>query len=126
MNIAQIENNLQQLVKSLRRDTFIYDLLVAYGLPKATIARLQKGDLNLSKVEGEIAWKKKLFYKEIKYTDLHEEIDELRNNTKAIKHNPRFIVITDYKTLLAPWRQDLVLTPQNNIQIFTDAISISR
>ncbi len=62
MNIAQIENNLQILVKSFNKDMFIYDLLLAYGQPKASIIRLQKG-MNLSKVEGEIAWKKKLLFK---------------------------------------------------------------
>jgi len=64
MNIAQIEKNLQKLMKSFDKDSFIYDLLLAYGLPKASITRLQKGNLNLSKNEGEIAWKKKLFFKE--------------------------------------------------------------
>ena len=37
MNIAQIENNLQQLVKTFNKESFIYDLLLAYGQPKATI-----------------------------------------------------------------------------------------
>ncbi|HMV42123.1 MAG TPA: hypothetical protein PK079_00745 [Leptospiraceae bacterium] len=54
MNIAQIETNLQKLVKSIKKTSFIYDLLLAYGQPKASIARLQKGGLNLSKSEGEI------------------------------------------------------------------------
>ena len=65
MNIAQIENNLSELLKSYSRDTFIYDLLLAYGVPRASITRLQKGSLNLSKNKGEIAWKKKLLFKEI-------------------------------------------------------------
>jgi hypothetical protein len=49
MNIAQIENNLQQLVRSFNKDSFIYELLLAYGQPKASIKRLQKGGMNLSK-----------------------------------------------------------------------------
>jgi len=101
MNIAQIEDNLQKLIKSFSKETFIYDLLLAYGLPKSSITRLQKGNLNLSKVEGEISWKKKLFFKIIEDADLHESIDNLTKDTKTIKHNPRFIVVTDYQTLLA-------------------------
>ena len=58
MNIAQIENNLQNLIKNFSKDTFIFDLLLSYGLPKASITRLQNGNLNLSKVQGEISWKK--------------------------------------------------------------------
>jgi len=101
MNIAQIENNLQKLIKSLNNSTFIYDLLLAYGLPKASITRLQKGGMNLSKLEGEIAWKKKLLYKEAHDKDLHELIENLKEDDKATKHDPRFIVVTDFETLLA-------------------------
>jgi len=98
MNIAQIEDNLQKLIKSFSKRTFIYDLLLAYGLPKASITRLKKGNLNLSKVDGEISWKKKLFFKEVFKQDLHFAISELAND---IKHDQRFVIVTDYKTFLA-------------------------
>jgi hypothetical protein len=101
MNIAQIENNLQQLVKTFKKESFIYDLLLAYGQPKATIKRIKDGGLNLSKVDGEIAWKKKLFFKSVKGFDLHELIADLTADNKAVKHDPRFVVVTDYKNLLA-------------------------
>ena len=41
MNITQIEKNLSKLIKDFDKNTFIYDLLLAYNLPKATITRLQ-------------------------------------------------------------------------------------
>jgi len=107
MNIAQIENNLQQLVKSFKKEAFIYDLLLAYGQPKASITRLQQGGLNLSRTAGEIAWKKKLFFKAVQEEDLHELIDDIKADDKAIKHNPRFIVVTDFETLLAIDRKTL-------------------
>lgn len=43
MNITQIETNLQDLITSFDKENFIYDLLVAYGLPKASITQLRKG-----------------------------------------------------------------------------------
>lgn len=98
MNIAQIEINLQKLIATINKETFIYDLLLAYGLPKASITRLQKGNLNMSKSEGEIAWKKKMFFKEEYKADLHLTITEL---AKGITHNERFVIVSDYKTLLA-------------------------
>jgi len=101
MNIAQIESSLQKMLKSFNKDSFIYDLLLAYGQPKASITRLQQGGLNLSKVKGEIAWKKKLLFKSELKRDLHELIEGLKADEKAIKHDPRFIVVTDFKTLLA-------------------------
>ncbi|MDO9518274.1 MAG: hypothetical protein Q7J10_09550 [Methanosarcinaceae archaeon] len=90
MNIAQIENNLQELIKSFSKETFIYDLFLAYGLPKASITRLQKGNLNLSKVDGEISWKKKAFFKEIFNQDLHVAISALSND---IKNDQRFVIV---------------------------------
>lgn len=101
MNITQIESNLQNLIKYLNKSSFIYDLLLAYGLPRASITRLQKGGMNLSNVEGEIVWKKKLFYKEGYKNDLHELIDNLKSDERAKKHETRFIVVTDFETLLA-------------------------
>ncbi len=101
MNLAQIESNVQDAVKKFNQDTFIYDLLLAYDHPRASISRLQNGGLNLSKVEGEIAWKKKLFFKFDLDNDLHELIDNLKTDNKVTKFDPRFIIATDYDTFLA-------------------------
>lgn len=101
MSIAQIETNIQQLIQSFNKHTFIYDLLLAYDMPKASVTRLQQGNLNLSKLAGEIAWKKKLFFKEAGDEDLHVLIDAVQSNERALKHDPRFLVVTDYETLLA-------------------------
>ncbi|UZD21153.1 class I SAM-dependent DNA methyltransferase [Algoriphagus halophytocola] len=98
MNIAQIESNLQNLIKSFSKETFIYDLLLAYALPKASITRLQKGNLNLSKTEGDISWKKKLRFQEEYSADLHLTISEL---AQSIKHEERFVIVTDYEVFLA-------------------------
>lgn len=98
MNIAQIESNLQNLITNYTNETFIYEFLLAYGLPKASITRLQKGNLNLSKVEGEISWKKKLFFKPVFNQDLHLAISEIKN---TLKQEQRFVIVTDFKTLLA-------------------------
>ncbi len=98
MNLTQIENNLKILVQSFDKETFIYRLLESYFLPKASISRLQKGTLNLSKVQGEVSWKKKVFFKEVLNDDLHLTISALKGE---IKHSQRFLIVTDYATLLA-------------------------
>jgi type I restriction-modification system DNA methylase subunit/vacuolar-type H+-ATPase subunit H len=98
MNFTQIEINIQNLIKKFNKETFIFDLLLAYGSPKSTITRLKKGSLNMSKNEGELSWKKKVFFKEEYESDLHLTISELADK---ITHNERFVIVTDYKTLLA-------------------------
>jgi len=52
----------------------------------------------LSKIQGEVSWKKKLFFKEELNNDLHLTISQLR---EELKHNQRFVIVTDYKTILA-------------------------
>lgn len=101
MNIAQIEDNLQKLLQNFSEEEFIYDLLLAYGLPKNTITLLKKGNRNLSKKDGQIILKKKLFFQATANSDLHSSIDTLRKTEETFRHDPRFIIVTDYKTLLA-------------------------
>ncbi len=101
MNIEKLEANIQSLVANLSEQSFIYDLLLAYDQPKSSITRLQKGDYNLSKNQGEILWKKKLFFKEETDADLHGLIDKLKYDPAITRHQPRFIIVTDYQTLLA-------------------------
>lgn len=101
MTIAQIENNLQELVKAFSLDSFVFDLLLAYGSPKATITRLKRGELNQLETKGELLSRKNLFFKEASTDELHATIDELQKKYQKEKKPPRFIIVTDYETLLA-------------------------
>jgi len=101
MNSSKVEQNVTKLMEGLNPETFIYDLLLAYGLPKASITRLQKGDYNLSKRENEIIWKNKLFYRERPEGDLHTIIERLHADPETHKQRPRFLLLTDFERLLA-------------------------
>jgi hypothetical protein len=54
MNVAQIESKIKNILNNFNKESFIYDFLLAFGLAKSSIARLQKGGLNLSKNFNEI------------------------------------------------------------------------
>ena len=41
MTIIEIENNLNNLISNFNKESFIFDLLLAYGTPKSTIKRLR-------------------------------------------------------------------------------------
>jgi len=101
MNIAQVEKNIEDLLTNFSKEEFVFDLLLAYGLPKATITLLKKGRHNLSKHKDQVVLKKKLFFQEVKNGDLHEAIDGLQKNESTMRHSPRFIIVTDYETLLS-------------------------
>lgn len=98
MNIAQIEQNLKNLLLNFNKETFIYEFLLAYGLPKSSITLLQKGNLNLSKIEGEISWKEKVFFKPVFNQDLHAVITQMQSH---VKNKQRFVIVSDFKILLA-------------------------
>jgi hypothetical protein len=101
MNITQIESNVTELIKQFSQDSFVYEFLASYGLPKSSISRLKNGGLNLSKSQGEVIWKKKIFFKVELNLDLNELFTELKNNKTSFKHDPRFLILTDFKILLA-------------------------
>jgi hypothetical protein len=58
MNSHEIEDQLNQLFDNFSEEQFIYDLLLAYGMPKASVTRLKIGDYNLAKADGEVLYKK--------------------------------------------------------------------
>lgn len=64
MNSHEIEQNVKRIIENFSKKNFLYDLLLAYGISKISITRLKSGNFNLSKVEGEILYKKKIFFKQ--------------------------------------------------------------
>lgn len=101
MNSKEIEHNINQIFENFSKEEFIFDLLMAYGISKTSITRLRKGDYNLSKIKGEILYKKKVFFKEESNDKLLSSIDTFSKEERILKHNPRFVILTDYKTLVA-------------------------
>ena len=101
MKPREIKDKLSAIVNNTDKENFIYDFLMAFGISKNAITRLRKGDSNLSKKEGEILYKNKIFFKEEVAENLLDAIDEASKDDKILKHNPRFIMFTDYETVVA-------------------------
>ncbi len=114
MNSKEIESNVKQIFEDFSTGEFIYDLLLAYGISKTSITRLKKGDFNLSKVDGEVLYKKKIFFKTGESNKLLSEIENISVEERITKHSPRFAILTDYKTLVA---KDLKLRKNLDIKI---------
>lgn len=103
MNLIDIEKNIKNIINIINEDKqmFIFELLRCYGIPKASITKLQKGNLNISKNQGEILWKNKLFFKECSTEKIYEEFSVISENEEILRNNPMFIVLTDYKQLVS-------------------------
>lgn len=114
MNTSDIEQNVQRIFDHFVEDDFIFDLLLAYGISKTSITRLKKGDFNLSKIDGELLYRRKVFFKKEETSKLLSAIDALAKEQRILRHQPRFIILTDGDTLVA---KDLKLTTTLDISI---------
>jgi hypothetical protein len=101
MNSTEIQHNVQNIIDNLSKEEFIYDLLLAYGISKTSVTRLKKGDYNFSKVDGEILYKKKIFFKKEISEKLLSSIEDISKEERILKQKPRFAVLTDYKQIVA-------------------------
>lgn len=114
MKSTEIQHNVQQLIDNFSKDEFIYELLLAYGISKTSVTRLKKGDFNLSKEEGEVLYKKKIFFKEEASDQLLSSIDTISSDDRISRHTPRFAILTDYKHIVA---RDLKLGKNLDIEL---------
>ena len=101
MRVGQIENNINALALKISNDTFIFDLLLAFGFPNATIKRLQNSEHNQLLFLGELALRKHLLFKVSTADELYSTLETLSSDPRVAKHSPRFIIVTDFNQLLA-------------------------
>jgi len=102
-SLAEVEIALDDIDSSKGFD-LIFDLLIAYGTAKSTISRLKKGSSNKAKEPNQVLLKKKVFwqYDESLSTDkLLACIDDAKHDTTIAKQNPRFIIFSNGKRLVA-------------------------
>lgn len=114
MKSTEIKHNVQNLIDNFSKEEFVFDLLVAYGISKTSVTRLKKGDYNLSKVDGELLYKKKIFFKVEASDKLLSSIEDVSKEERIVKHKPRFAILTDYKQLVA---KDLKLGKNLDIKL---------
>lgn len=102
INLVNLQENLENLSQNFSEQTFIFDLLSVYELPKSTISLLSKNPYKLSGRDDQIILKNKvLFHITTLEEDEHVAIDALAKDKSSYKFNPRFIIVTDFVTFLA-------------------------
>ncbi len=102
MNPVELQENLEDLTENLSRETFIFELLTAYRLPKSTVSLLKKSPSKLSGNNNQIILKNKVLFQATTIEeDEHIVIDNLQKDKNTFRYNPRFLIVTDFQTLLA-------------------------
>ncbi len=94
--MARTQEQIETILKTLSPNPeLIYDVLIAYGFPKATVTRIKSGDYNQSKEPGQIIWKKQLCYQEVLPGTSLSALQDMRASKAIMKHRPRFLVVSD-------------------------------
>lgn len=103
LNQAKIIKELEKMVTA-PNDNFIFSFLSAYGTPKATIKLLQIGDpqRNVAKIDGDIALSRQIYFHPV--TDgssLEQAFEDIFALSMIEQQKIRFILVTDYTTVIA-------------------------
>lgn len=103
VNQGTILNLLEQACLKLNPDEFIYQFMDAYGFPKSTVTRLRNSDDDRNVGEGsDIGVKKKLYFKQVcQGDDVGQAADALKTLDAVTRNDIRFVIATDFKTLVA-------------------------
>lgn len=105
ITLKDVENNVKPLGDKLTYNKdFIFDLLAAYGRAPANITRLRNGQLNVADDRvNEIAQKGVVYFKPVDVSDneLYAVVDDLKTSPSIVRYSIRFIIVTNYKKLLA-------------------------
>jgi hypothetical protein len=82
---------------------FIFELLTAYGRSAGNITRLKNGSLNVAEdKERDVVQKNIVFFRPVTNEEnLYAVIDTLKSDQAVVRYSTRFVIVTDYKQLLA-------------------------
>lgn len=102
ISYQQIQQNIAEIAnRDAYESTVIYDLLLAYGKPKATITKLQGGINNFAKDEG-VLLKDAVFFKVFPAgTVLESKVEQLKHDVLTERYRPRYLIVTDLQNIAA-------------------------
>lgn len=96
-NVAEIANR-----ESYSKDV-LYELLAAYGRSRSAITKLREGSLNVAEdKEREVLQRGVVYFKYVEDENkLHSTAEDLSQDPLTVRYNPRYLIVTDYKRLVA-------------------------
>lgn len=102
LNLKSVEERVKPLANRTSYDReFIFELLAAYGRSAGNITRLRNGSLNIADDPTTEVGQKNVVYFKSTTEDLYGVIDELRTSPTVVRYSCRFVIVTDFKDLLA-------------------------
>ena len=102
ISYQQIQQNISEIAnRESYSPTIIYDLLLAYGKPKATVTKLQNGVNNFARHDG-VLLKDAVFFKIFPAgTVLESKVEQLKHDDLTERYRPRYLIATDLQNIAA-------------------------
>lgn len=104
LNQAKIIKGLENLTDNLNQDSFFFDFLKIFGFSQPTIQKLAKNDRsrNIGIQDGDYGLTKQIYFRSIKRNqNARTELDELLKEPVIKTQKVRFVIVTNFKTLVA-------------------------
>lgn len=104
LNQAKIIKGLENLTKNLDQDSFFFDFLKVFGFSQPTIQKLAKNDRsrNIGIQDDDYGLTKQIYFRSIKRNqNARAELDELLKEAVIKTQKVRFVIVTNFKTLVA-------------------------
>lgn len=104
LNQAKIIKGLENLTKNLVQDSFFFDFLKVFGFSQPTIQKLAKNDRsrNIGIQDDDYGLTKQIYFRSIKRNqNARAELDELLKEAVIKTQKVRFVIVTNFKTLVA-------------------------
>lgn len=97
-NQGRLIKALDTLVAEKDEGKFFFGLLKAYGLPKATIQKLEKNDRsrNIALTEGDFGLARQIYFHPVHNGDVTTALHELVQNQKLRDKKVRFFLVTNF------------------------------
>lgn len=104
LNQAKIIKGLENLTNNLNQNSFFFDFLKVFGFSQPTIQKLIKNDRsrNIGIQDGDYGLTKQIYFRSIKRNqNARAELDELLKESVIETQKVRFVIVTNFKTLVA-------------------------
>ena len=94
---------LEDIVEAKEQASFVFDFLLAFGSPKATITKLKNNyGSNSQLLDDAVSLKNKLYFMSVNDGNgLHQQLEQIKALPSITKDKIRIILVTDFQDVLA-------------------------
>ncbi|MDB5176186.1 MAG: methyltransferase [Candidatus Saccharibacteria bacterium] len=103
ITFSQAQRNVTELAnRTTYSKDVVFELLAAFGRSASAIAKLRNGTNNLATDQAnEVLQRGVVYFKQTQQSGLLLDIEKLEQDPLTVRYNPRYLIVTDYRQLVA-------------------------